>query len=75
MNTFAVHQLRKASFQNVLNIRVIVLERSMICQNIRYVITERKKFSLESEKISEFREDSQKSLLLTGTPSVCNSKL
>ena len=42
--------------------------------NIRNMQTRHEKFQFQPRGISEFRETSHESLLLTGTPSVCNLK-
>ena len=42
--------------------------------NIRSMQAKHEEFQFQLRDISEFREASRESLLLTGTPSVCNLK-
>ena len=64
----------KENFENVFKTRKIALELPMQCFNIRNMQAKHEEFQFQLGDISEFREVSHESLLLTGTPSVRNLK-
>ena len=64
----------KENFENVFKIHVIALELPMQCFNIRNMEAKHEEFQFQLRGISELREVSHESLLLTGTPSVRNLK-
>ena len=66
--------LVKENFENVFKTRVIALELPMQRFNIRNIEAKHEEFQFQLRGISEFREVSHESLLLTGTPSVHNLK-
>ena len=64
----------KENFENVFKTRVIALELPMKRLIFGIPRQNMKKFNFELRGVSEFREASHESLLLTGTPSVRNLK-
>ena len=60
----------KENFENVFKTCVITLELPMKCLIFDIERQNTKKFNFELRGVTEFREVSHESLLLTGTPSV-----
>ena len=64
----------KENFENVFKTCVIALELPMQRFNIPNMEVKHGEVQFQLRGISEFRKVSHESLLLTGTPSVCNLK-
>ena len=64
----------KENFENVFKTHVIVLELLMKCLIFGIQRQNMKNFNFELRDVREFHKVSHESLLLTGTPSVCNLK-